>query len=166
MVVAKGRGGIETRRANGFGASSPLRMVQDTSLRWPDQGCSECDDSNKDGDEKEMSLKDDPVYRDLAVVLHEAWKRVDWKRMGTSKTRRATDIFQHRLKKAGYQGGIAEAIERLCKGLSLQSLNLPVGLVNRLKQEEKHVMDVLRTQSVVLTLLAQQGPSAIDTLEE
>ena len=113
-----------------------------------------------------MSLIDDPIYRDLAVVLHEAWRRVDWKKMGLSKTRRATDVFQHRLKKASFCGGINEVFERLCKGLSLQSLDIPMPVLARLNENEEHALDLLRTQSVVLTLLAQRGPSAIDEIAQ
>lgn len=113
-----------------------------------------------------MSLTEDPIYRDLAVLLHEAWSRIDWKKISTSWKRRGTDIFQHRLKKAAYSGGINQVIERLCKGLSLQSLNVPIELIERLKRNEVHTMRILRTQSVVLTLLAKTGPEALDKLKE
>lgn len=113
-----------------------------------------------------MSLTEDPTYRDLAVLLHEAWSRMDWKKIHTSWKRRGTDVFQHRLKKAAYSGNIGQVIERLCKGLSLQSLNVPIELIDRLKRNEIHVMHILRTQSVVLTLLAKTGPEALDKLKE
>jgi ribosomal 50S subunit-associated protein YjgA (DUF615 family) len=94
------------------------------------------------------------------------WIRVPWGRMGLSKKRHSTDVFQHRLKKASYCRNVGQVIERLCKGLSIQSIRPPLGLLERVQRQEDAVLHKLRTESVVLTLLAKEGPEAIDRLTQ
>lgn len=102
-------------------------------------------------------MREDEMYHDLAELLHVVWQRVKWQNFSTSWKRRQTDIFQHRLKKASASRNVNQVIERLCKGLSIQSIEPEPALIDRIQRDEERALSILRKESVVLTLLAKQG---------
>lgn len=110
------------------------------------------------------SMIEDPIYRHLAELLHTVWGRVKWSNISTSWKRRQTDVFQHRLKKASQSKNINQVVERLCKGLSIQSIEPGTPLFVRLQTEEHRTLEVVRKESVVASFLAKSGPGPIDVL--
>ena len=110
-----------------------------------------------------MSMREDPLYHDLAELLHVVWNRVKWSNISTSWKRRQTDVFQHRLKKASASKNINQVIERLCKGLSIQSIEPEPTLLDRIQCNEARALNILRRESVVMTMLAKTGAEVLKT---
>ena len=93
-------------------------------------------------------------YEDkLVELLAAAYVRVRWSQM---KGRMPYDVFQHRLKVAARKPTIPEALDKLCHGLSLQSVSVPPELVEDLDVHREEVLHMMRTRSVLLTLKAAQ----------
>lgn len=92
---------------------------------------------------------------DMAQLLGAIWKRVKWKRM-VSRTRPATDIFQHRLKVAAMRSTVREFVTKLCHGLNLQSVAVEPGLIDRLEERSDEVLSAVFRENVYWTLIAQE----------
>ena len=93
----------------------------------------------------------DEIQDNLVTLLKSAYKKVDWKRM---KGRSSYDVFQHRLKVASYSDSVKKFVEKLCKGLSLQSVDVDPELIDRLESNCDEVLRRLREETVYYTLLA------------
>ena len=91
------------------------------------------------------------LYDKVAHVLALAYMRVNWRRMGK---RSSYDIFQHRLKTSSSQQTIPKFIDKLCKGLSLQSISANPEDIEYLESHREEVLRMIREESVYLTLLA------------
>jgi len=95
----------------------------------------------------------------IVYILAKTYMRVDWKKMGK---RSAYDVFQHRLKVASYRGNnIKTFLEKLCHGLSLQSISVDPQIIEELENRKEEVMEALRTESVYLTLKAAKQSKKI-----
>lgn len=92
---------------------------------------------------------------DMAELLGQVWRRVRWRRM-VSRTRPATDIFQHRLKVAALRSTIREFVTKLCHGLNLQSVQVEPALINRLEEKSDEILSAVFRENVYWTLVAQE----------
>lgn len=101
----------------------------------------------------ENSSLGDRVERALIDLLAQVWLRVDWRKI--SRNRNPMDVFQHRLKVASYENSITKVIEKLCHGLSLQSVDVPPDLIQLLRQNEADAIDMLRENSVYFVIMAK-----------
>jgi len=99
----------------------------------------------------EVSKKMNELYEKIADILALAYVRVNWKRMGK---RSSYDVFQHRLKTSSSQQTVTKFIDKLCKGLSLQSISADPKDIEDLEKRREDVLRMLREESVYLTLLA------------
>ena len=108
----------------------------------------------------------DQIYADLATLLHTAWVRVNWSKMGTSARRTKGDVFLSRIRRASYEPSLVRVLERVCKGLDVGALVLPLDVMLRLELEEDQVLEILRECAVLATSLAEQGPEALVALAE
>lgn len=95
--------------------------------------------------------KMDELYDKVADMLALAYVRVNWKRMGK---RSAYDVFQHRLKTSSNQQSVTRFIDKLCKGLSLQSISAEPADIEYLEERSEEVLRMIREESVYLTLLS------------
>ena len=95
--------------------------------------------------------KMDELYNKIADILALAYMRVNWKRMGK---RSSYDVFQHRLKTSSSQSSVTRFIDKLCKGLSLQSIAANPEDIEYLEERKEEVLRMIREESVYLTLLA------------
>lgn len=93
----------------------------------------------------------DELYDKIADMLALAYMRVNWKRMGK---RSSYDVFQHRLKTSSSQSSVTKFIDKLCKGLSLQSISAEPEDIEYLENQKEEVLRIIREESVYLTLLA------------
>ena len=93
----------------------------------------------------------DELYDEVAEVLALAYKRVNWRKMGS---RSAYDVFQHRLKTSSSQSSVTKFIDKLCKGLSLQSISADPSDIEYLEDHKDDVLRMIREESVYLTLLS------------
>ncbi len=93
----------------------------------------------------------DELYDKIGDLLALAYVKVNWKRMGT---RSSYDIFQHRLKTSSSQSSVTRFIDKLCKGLSLQSISADPSDIEHLEEQKEEILRMLREESVYLTLLA------------
>ena len=96
--------------------------------------------------------------RDLLIdVLSAVWRK--WKVQHAHKIHGIphTDVFAHRVKVAGYEPTFARALEKLCHGLSLQSVFIPPEILHELEGCEKVVLDLMRNETVFLTAEASSG---------
>jgi len=100
----------------------------------------------------------DELKQNIVEVLASVYKRVNWKRMGS---RSAYDVFAHRLKVAGYRDSIPKFLEKLCHGLQLQSVNISPELLQSLETDEARALEMIREESVYLTLLAAKRAKEI-----
>ena len=91
------------------------------------------------------------LYEKVADILALAYMRVNWKRMGK---RSSYDVFQHRLKTSSSQQTVTKFIDKLCKGLSLQSISANPEDIEYLESHREEVLRMIREESVYLTLLA------------
>ena len=91
------------------------------------------------------------LYEKIADVLALAYRRVNWKKMGR---RSSYDVFQHRLKTSSSQVSVTKFIDKLCKGLSLQSISAEPEDIEYLEKHREDVLRMIREESVYLTLLA------------
>ncbi len=104
------------------------------------------------------------IEEKLVYILAKAYMRVNWKKMGK---RSAYDVFQHRLKVASYRGNnIKTFLEKLCHGLSLQSVSVDPCIIEELENSRDDVMNALRTESVYLTLRAAEQSKKLRNMEE
>ena len=95
----------------------------------------------------------DELYDKIADILALAYMRVRWSRMGM---RSSYDIFQHRIKTSSNQQTVTKFIDKLCKGLSLQSISAKSSDIEYLEEHRDNVLRMLREDSVYLTLLAAE----------
>ena len=95
----------------------------------------------------------DELYNKVAEILALAYRRVNWRKMGS---RSAYDVFQHRLKTSSSQSSVTKFIDKLCKGLSLQSISADPEDIEYLEERKDDVLRMIREESVYLTLLSAQ----------
>jgi hypothetical protein len=93
----------------------------------------------------------DGLYDKVGNMLALAYMRVNWKKMGK---RSSYDVFQHRLKTSSSQSSVTRFIDKLCKGLSLQSISAKTEDIEYLEERKEEVLRMIREESVYLTLLA------------
>lgn len=101
------------------------------------------------------------MHVDLATLLHLVWIRVDWAKMGTSHKRTRGDVFLRRVRRAAHATSLANALERVCTGLDVGALDLPLDVLLRLELDENQVLGLLREHAVLVTALAEQGPGVL-----
>jgi len=89
----------------------------------------------------------------LAEILGAVYSRVDWKK--TARGRVPTDVFQHRLRCASCQSTVRRVLEKLCRGLGLQSVPVDPEKIDFLEENKDTVLEKLREESVYWTLRAQ-----------
>jgi len=99
----------------------------------------------------EVNKEMNELYEKVANILALVYVRANWKRMGK---RSSYDVFQHRLKTSSSQQTVTKFIDKLCKGLSLQSISADPRDVEDLEKRREEVLRMLREESVYLTLLA------------
>jgi len=99
----------------------------------------------------EVNKEMNELYEKVANILALVYVRANWKRMGK---RSSYDVFQHRLKTSSSQQTVTKFIDKLCKGLSLQSISADPKDIEDLEKCREDVLQMLREESVYLTLLA------------
>ena len=88
-----------------------------------------------------------------AELLAAVYMKVNW--MKVAARHNAWDIFQHRVRTAATQQDIEKFLERLCFSFGIQSLSPDyVELLGWLKERNDDVMEILRTKSIPLCMLA------------
>ena len=102
----------------------------------------------------------DELDEKIGVMLGRVYKRVDWKR--TARGRSPLDVFQHRLKVASTMPSIRRLLEKLCHGLGLQGVDVPVNVLDYLEEHREEVLDRLRNESVYYTLLAREKAREVE----
>jgi len=98
------------------------------------------------------------VEKALAEVLGAVYGRVDWKKVARGRV--STDVFQHRLRCASCQPTVRRVLEKLCRGLGLQSVPVDPSKIDFLEEHREIVLEKLREESVYWTLRAQQWSHA------
>ncbi|MEM3480658.1 MAG: hypothetical protein QXG08_03110 [Candidatus Methanomethyliaceae archaeon] len=96
------------------------------------------------------------VREALVELLAIIWRK--WKAQQARKIKGIPhgDVFAHRLKVAGYEPTVARAIEKLCHGLSLQSIHASPDLLHFLEMCNELVLQMMRNETVFLTVEASE----------
>ena len=106
------------------------------------------------------------VRERLLDVLASTWRK--WKAQQANKIKGTphSDVFAHRLKVAGYEPTFTRALEKLCHGLSLQSIYVPPEILRELEECEEVTLSLMRHETVFLVALAMDRiPSWKDVKE-
>jgi len=99
----------------------------------------------------QSTFPEEEVEKVLEEVLGSAWIRVDWRKIG----RNPADVFQHRLRCASCEPTVRRVVEKLCRGLGLQSIPVEPEKIDFLEKHRGEVLEKLREESVYWTLRAQ-----------
>ena len=90
----------------------------------------------------------DSLESRVVYVLAKVYARVPWRKV--ARGRDPLDVFQHRVLAASYQQSFAEFLEKLCRGLGIQSVRVESDVLESIKRDESKALEMLRKQSIYL----------------
>jgi len=94
--------------------------------------------------------------KNLCRLLKTVYDSADWEKIAGRK-RSKFDVFAHKIKAAGHQQTISTFMEKLCHTLGLQSIIVPISIIQQLQTECEAVMHAVRKETIYYMLLAIEG---------
>lgn len=96
----------------------------------------------------------DPLYKDIAEVLSDIYRKVNWKNF-TNKKKDAATSFSERLMVAGHMSTVPRALHQLAISLDLGGYVTDPDKVVSLEKSADIVLDRMAKESSLLALQAQ-----------
>lgn len=95
----------------------------------------------------------DPLYKDMAIVLSDIFRTVNW-RLYTGPKKSSIVSFAERLFIAGHRATVAEALDQLALGFDLGGYVSDPEKIYALQQDNDTVLDRMINESSLLSMQA------------
>jgi len=97
---------------------------------------------------------EEDVSGKLIILLAAVYRRANWQRITGRGRISKYDVFAHRVKASAYQDTVPKFVDKLCHGLSLQSVDVDPTIITVLDLHRDEVLRALREETVYYILLA------------
>jgi len=94
------------------------------------------------------------VSEKLIELLRAVYNRANWSKITGRGRISKFDVFAHRVKAAAYQDTVPKFLDKLCHGLSLQSVDVDPGIITVLDLHRDEVLSALRQETIYWILLS------------
>jgi hypothetical protein len=92
-----------------------------------------------------MSLNEE-TEQNLKNLLKIVHNQVDWNHFGQRSYK--WDVYAHAIRAASNQESLPKFLDRLCDNLGIQSLQAPTELLQRLRVNQRVVLEALRKETM------------------